>query len=86
MLTSVIASFRYPGEVIITDIPAGTPSDGSNTPAGDDDDECGGGADNENPWRSRSKRVTGGVDASRGREPLRRARAHASLSPGVVDS
>lgn len=39
MLTSVIASFRYPGEVIITDIPAGTPSDGSNTPAGDGDDD-----------------------------------------------
>lgn len=39
VLTSVIASFRYPGEVIITDIPAGTPSDGSNTPAGDGDDD-----------------------------------------------
>lgn len=39
MLTSIIASFRYPGEVIITDIPAGTPSDGSNTPAGDGDDD-----------------------------------------------
>ncbi|KAJ5501318.1 hypothetical protein LT330_001119 [Penicillium expansum] len=30
---------QYPGEVIITDIPAGTPSDGSNTPAGDGDDD-----------------------------------------------
>lgn len=39
MLTSVIALFRYPGEVIITDLPAGTPSDGSNTPAGDGDDD-----------------------------------------------
>ncbi|KAJ5569793.1 uncharacterized protein N7459_009223 [Penicillium hispanicum] len=29
----------YPGEVVITDIPAGTPSDGSNTPAGDGDDD-----------------------------------------------
>lgn len=39
VLTSIIASSRYPGEVIITDIPAGTPSDGSNTPAGDGDDD-----------------------------------------------
>lgn len=31
--------FRYPEEVVITDIPAGTPSDGSNTPAGDPDDD-----------------------------------------------
>ncbi|KAJ5608069.1 Arf GTPase activating protein [Penicillium hordei] len=30
---------QYPGEVIITDIPAGTPSDGSNTPTGDGDDD-----------------------------------------------
>ncbi|KGO77042.1 Arf GTPase activating protein [Penicillium italicum] len=30
---------QYPGEVIITDIPAGTPSDGSNTPGGDGDDD-----------------------------------------------
>ncbi|CAI7565889.1 unnamed protein product [Penicillium glandicola] len=30
---------QYPGEVIITDIPAGTPSDGSSTPAGDGDDD-----------------------------------------------
>ncbi|KAJ5907477.1 hypothetical protein N7495_000159 [Penicillium taxi] len=29
---------QYPEEVIITDIPAGIPSDGSNTPAGEDDD------------------------------------------------
>ncbi|OJJ46613.1 hypothetical protein ASPZODRAFT_132699 [Penicilliopsis zonata CBS 506.65] len=29
---------QYPEEVVITDIPAGTPSDGSNTPAGEDDD------------------------------------------------
>lgn len=39
VLTSVIAIFRYPGEVIITDLPAGTPSDDSNTPAGDGDDD-----------------------------------------------
>jgi ADP-ribosylation factor GTPase-activating protein 2/3 len=32
-------SFRYPHEVVITDIPAGTPSDGSGTPAGDQDDD-----------------------------------------------
>ncbi|KAJ5368470.1 uncharacterized protein N7496_008230 [Penicillium cataractarum] len=30
---------QYPGEVVITDIPAGTPSDGSGTPAGDQDDD-----------------------------------------------
>ncbi|KAJ5881941.1 Arf GTPase activating protein [Penicillium soppii] len=30
---------QYPEEVIITDLPAGTPSDGSNTPAGDADDD-----------------------------------------------
>ncbi|KAF7717310.1 Arf GTPase activating protein [Penicillium ucsense] len=30
---------QYPGEVVITDIPAGTPSDGSATPAGDQDDD-----------------------------------------------
>ncbi|KAJ5790643.1 uncharacterized protein N7518_007654 [Penicillium psychrosexuale] len=30
---------QYPGEVIITDLPAGTPSDDSNTPAGDGDDD-----------------------------------------------
>ncbi|CAG8012681.1 unnamed protein product [Penicillium olsonii] len=30
---------QYPGEVVITDLPAGTPSDGSNTPAGDADDD-----------------------------------------------
>ncbi|KAJ5176150.1 uncharacterized protein N7482_002027 [Penicillium canariense] len=30
---------RYPEEVIITDVPAGTPSDGSGTPAGDQDDD-----------------------------------------------
>ncbi|CAI7578137.1 unnamed protein product [Penicillium pancosmium] len=29
---------QYPGEVVITDLPAGTPSDGSNTPAEADDD------------------------------------------------
>ncbi|KAL3470150.1 hypothetical protein BJX99DRAFT_56227 [Aspergillus californicus] len=29
----------YPEEVVITDVPAGTPSNGSNTPAGDDDDD-----------------------------------------------
>ncbi|KAJ6108472.1 ADP-ribosylation factor GTPase activating protein ER-Golgi transport [Penicillium sp. IBT 18751x] len=29
---------QYPEEVVITDIPAGTPSDGSATPAGEDDD------------------------------------------------
>lgn len=39
LLTSVITSIRYPEEVIITDLPAGTPSDGSNTPAGDADDD-----------------------------------------------
>lgn len=32
------ALFRYPEEVVITDLPAGTPSDGSATPAGEDDD------------------------------------------------
>ena len=31
--------FRYPEEVIVTDIPTGTPSDGSSTPAGDGDDD-----------------------------------------------
>ncbi|CAG8883941.1 unnamed protein product [Penicillium nalgiovense] len=30
---------QYPGEVIITDLPAGTPSDDSSTPAGDGDDD-----------------------------------------------
>ncbi|KAJ6060792.1 hypothetical protein N7444_002646 [Penicillium canescens] len=30
---------QYPEEVVITDLPAGTPSDGSNTPAGDPDDD-----------------------------------------------
>ncbi|KAJ5747618.1 Arf GTPase activating protein [Penicillium nucicola] len=30
---------QYPEEVIITDLPAGTPSDGSNTPAGDAEDD-----------------------------------------------
>ncbi|KAJ5373236.1 Arf GTPase activating protein [Penicillium concentricum] len=30
---------QYPGEVVITDVPAGTPSDGSNTPAGDGEDD-----------------------------------------------
>ncbi|KAJ5673743.1 hypothetical protein N7462_009182 [Penicillium macrosclerotiorum] len=30
---------QYPEEVIITDIPAGTPSDGSGTPAGDQEDD-----------------------------------------------
>lgn len=30
---------RYPEEVVITDLPAGTPSDGSNTPAGDQEDD-----------------------------------------------
>ncbi|CAG8890975.1 unnamed protein product [Penicillium egyptiacum] len=30
---------QHPGEVIITDLPAGTPSDGSETPAGDGDDD-----------------------------------------------
>ncbi|KAF3388877.1 ADP-ribosylation factor GTPase-activating protein glo3 [Penicillium rolfsii] len=30
---------QYPHEVVITDIPAGTPSDGSGTPAGDQDDD-----------------------------------------------
>ncbi|KAJ5105547.1 ADP-ribosylation factor GTPase activating protein ER-Golgi transport [Penicillium alfredii] len=30
---------QYPEEVVITDVPAGTPSDGSNTPAGDQDDD-----------------------------------------------
>ena len=30
---------RYPTEVVITDVPAGTPSDGSATPAGDQDDD-----------------------------------------------
>ena len=39
VLTSIIAPFRYPGEVIITDLPAGTPSDDSSTPAGDGDDD-----------------------------------------------
>ncbi|KAL4863870.1 hypothetical protein BDV12DRAFT_176954 [Aspergillus spectabilis] len=29
----------YPEEVVITDVPAGTPSNGSNTPAGDADDD-----------------------------------------------
>ncbi|KAJ5281683.1 hypothetical protein N7478_007055 [Penicillium angulare] len=29
---------QYPEEVVITDLPAGTPSDGSATPAGEDDD------------------------------------------------
>ncbi|PYH39262.1 ADP-ribosylation factor GTPase-activating protein [Aspergillus neoniger CBS 115656] len=29
---------QYPGEVVITDIPAGTPSNGSSTPAAEDDD------------------------------------------------
>ncbi|KAL5343883.1 hypothetical protein BJX70DRAFT_393304 [Aspergillus crustosus] len=29
----------YPDEVVITDVPAGTPSNGSNTPAGDGDDD-----------------------------------------------
>ncbi|OOF96498.1 hypothetical protein ASPCADRAFT_47044 [Aspergillus carbonarius ITEM 5010] len=29
---------QYPEEVVITDIPAGTPSNGSSTPAGEDDD------------------------------------------------
>ncbi|KAJ5215878.1 uncharacterized protein N7498_002285 [Penicillium cinerascens] len=29
---------QYPEEVVITDIPGGTPSDSSNTPAGEDDD------------------------------------------------
>lgn len=33
-----VSTFRYP-EVVITDIPAGTPSDGTNTPAGDADDD-----------------------------------------------
>ena len=31
--------FRYPGEVVITDLPAGTPSDGNSTPAGDQEDD-----------------------------------------------
>lgn len=31
--------FRYPEEVVVTDIPAGTASDGSSTPAGDADDD-----------------------------------------------
>ncbi|KAL4880733.1 hypothetical protein BJY04DRAFT_190718 [Aspergillus karnatakaensis] len=30
---------EYPDEVVITDVPAGTPSNGSNTPAGDADDD-----------------------------------------------
>ncbi|OQE42111.1 hypothetical protein PENCOP_c004G00704 [Penicillium coprophilum] len=30
---------QYPGEVVITDVPAGTPSDGANTPAGDGEDD-----------------------------------------------
>ncbi|KAJ5502347.1 Arf GTPase activating protein [Penicillium fimorum] len=30
---------QYPGEVVITDVPAGTPSDGSSTPAGDGEDD-----------------------------------------------
>ncbi|KAJ5143709.1 uncharacterized protein N7515_002496 [Penicillium bovifimosum] len=30
---------QYPDEVVITDLPAGTPSDGSSTPAGDADDD-----------------------------------------------
>ncbi|KXG54040.1 Arf GTPase activating protein [Penicillium griseofulvum] len=30
---------QYPGEVVITDVPAGTPSDGSSTPAGDAEDD-----------------------------------------------
>ena len=30
---------RYPEEVVVTDLPAGTPSDGSATPAGDQDDD-----------------------------------------------
>ncbi|EPS28794.1 hypothetical protein PDE_03740 [Penicillium oxalicum 114-2] len=30
---------QYPTEVVITDVPAGTPSDGSATPAGDQDDD-----------------------------------------------
>ncbi|GKZ16552.1 ADP-ribosylation factor GTPase activating protein, ER-Golgi transport [Aspergillus brasiliensis] len=29
---------QYPGEVVITDVPAGTPSNGSSTPAAEDDD------------------------------------------------
>lgn len=34
-----VSTFRYPGEVVITDLPAGTPEDGSSTPAGDADDD-----------------------------------------------
>lgn len=34
----MLALFRYPEEVVITDLPAGTSPDGSNTPAEDDDD------------------------------------------------
>lgn len=30
--------FRFPGEVVITDVSAGTATDGSNTPADTDDD------------------------------------------------
>ncbi|KAJ5172543.1 ADP-ribosylation factor GTPase activating protein ER-Golgi transport [Penicillium capsulatum] len=30
---------QYPEEVVITDLPAGTPSDGTNTPAGDQEDD-----------------------------------------------
>ena len=33
-----VSLFRYPEEVVITDLPAGTPSEGSATPAGEDDD------------------------------------------------
>jgi ADP-ribosylation factor GTPase-activating protein 2/3 len=39
VLTGIVAFSRYPDEVVITDLPAGTPSDGSNTPAGDADDD-----------------------------------------------
>ena len=34
-----VATFRYPEEVIITDLPTGTPSDGSSTPAADAEDD-----------------------------------------------